>query len=534
DTPDEILETFCQGLTETKQMLIEDFDVPEANFLSWKEDKSSKSPLINFFLPEYPEIEGGDKVDILTVSREELGASHLWNYYRKKILSLSDQIDLWFNAPAIHLYQDPVSNAVIGVEVDHNGKKVNIRALNGVVLCVGGFENNREMAESYLGLTKYSVTGTMYNTGDGIKMGSEVGCDFWHMEAYEGYTWIWGGASSVLKPDQHSVVGQWNNPSVVNGSYIIVGNDGQRYMTEDAMARHGHMPTNGEWVMLKRPASTYIIFDRAQADLFEQWQGYGVPSNCMDQAITANSIAELESALGIQSGNLQISVSHFNDAATTGLDPEFRRSQKSMRAFSEEGPYYALEIVQAVLNTQGGPRRNEKGEVIGISGKPIPHLYSSGECGGIAAYQYNAGGNMAECLIFGRAAGTNAAAQKDPLPPLPTNVKSEIKYKAGNDCSDPAELDLSTIPVGEGEYLGTSTSGMGGQMIVKVTTDGSKIEKIDIVEQRETSDIGSIAVEKMPQMIIDANSTDVDVIATATMSSRAVKDAVADALSKAK
>ncbi|MFR5090725.1 MAG: hypothetical protein ACLTDR_00705 [Adlercreutzia equolifaciens] len=46
-------------------------------------------------------------------------------------------------SPATKLFQDPVSRAVIGVEIDKAGETVNIRAKNGVVMTMGGFENNR-------------------------------------------------------------------------------------------------------------------------------------------------------------------------------------------------------------------------------------------------------------------------------------------------------------------------------------------------------------------------------------------------------
>lgn len=147
DLPEDVLETYCQGLTETKQMLINDFDVPEENFQHWKDD-CSLQPLIAHFLPEYPEIEGGEALDLISVNREEQGFSHLWKAYRKKIDSMSDKIDVWCNAPATHLFQDPVSKAVIGLTVEKDGEPVNVRALNGVVLSCGGFENNKTMVRA--------------------------------------------------------------------------------------------------------------------------------------------------------------------------------------------------------------------------------------------------------------------------------------------------------------------------------------------------------------------------------------------------
>jgi predicted oxidoreductase len=66
-----------------------------------------------------------------------------------------------------------------------------------------------------------------------------------------------------------------------------------------------------------------------------------------------------------------------------------------------------------MYNTQGGPKRNEKAEVLDRDGNPIPHLYSAGELGAMWSDAYNGGGNIGESTAFGRIAGENAAAAKD-------------------------------------------------------------------------------------------------------------------------
>src|SRR6201990_2740299 len=75
-------------------------------------------------------------------------------------------------------------------------------------------------------------------------------------------------------------------------------------------------------------------------------------------------------------------------------------------------PFYAVELSPSMLNTQGGPRRNEKAQIVRPDGAPIPRLYSAGELGSIYSYLYQGTGNIGECLAFGRVAGRNAAAEK--------------------------------------------------------------------------------------------------------------------------
>jgi succinate dehydrogenase/fumarate reductase flavoprotein subunit len=61
--------------------------------------------------------------------------------------------------------------------------------------------------------------------------------------------------------------------------------------------------------------------------------------------------------------------------------------------------------------TQGGPRRNERAQIVRPDGTPIGRLYSAGELGSIYSYLYQGTGNIGECLAFGRVAGRNAAAE---------------------------------------------------------------------------------------------------------------------------
>ena len=64
--------------------------------------------------------------------------------------------------------------------------------------------------------------------------------------------------------------------------------------------------------------------------------------------------------------------------------------------------------------------------------------------------------------------------------------------------------------------------------------EGGKIAAIDIVQQQETAGVGSLALDALPARIIEAQSTEVDAVAGATVSSTALKDAVNNALAQVK
>lgn len=81
------------------------------------------------------------------------------------------------------------------------------------------------------------------------------------------------------------------------------------------------------------------------------------------------------------------------------------------------------------------------------------------------------------------------------------------------------------------EYIGEA-DGFGGPVKVKVTMDGDKIANVEVLSHNETAGISNPAFETIPKAIIDAQSTEVDVASSATLSSKAIMEAVNDALSK--
>ena len=96
-------------------------------------------------------------------------------------------------------------------------------------------------------------------------------------------------------------------------------------------------------------------------------------------------------------------------------------------------------------------------------------------------------------------------------------------------CLMPLMALADALPA-DGVYEG-SANGMGGAVKVSVTVSGGKITAVEVVEHNETAGISDPAIEQMPAKIVDAQSTDVDAVASATVTSEAIKEAVKAALS---
>lgn len=516
EVPDAMLRVYTKSIAHMNDVMETLTGIPQKEYVDWT------GKILGSMSPEYPEFPGADKISLNSL-HEGFSDGYLWRALRGRVTDRSDSIDVWFESPAVHLIQDPETKTILGVQVERDGKTLNIRATNGVILTTGGFENNPEMVANYLGLSDYTVCGGLYNTGDGVRMAQEVGADLWHMEAYEGIGSL--GGTSVAMPDEYAC---GTTTFTANGALILVGGEGTRYLNEGEGSRHGHLKLNDAWVNVRRPLRSFVICDETAY----QANASKIPSYA-NNVQHAGSIKELAKLIDVDPNALDTTVKNYNSYAKAGYDPECNRSAATMSPFTGKS-FYAIEVNANVLNTQGGPRRNENAQVIGLDGKPIPHLYSAGELGGITAFQYQGGGNIAECVIFGQIAGKNAAAAKEALPAYQARVKtaSPLTYTPGK-TSDIGD-NGSEVATGSNEYLGVSHNGMGGDLQVKVTMKDGKIAKVEIVKHNETAGISDPAREQLPDAIVKAGSVEVDNVSGASITSRAIKEAVEDALSQVK
>ena len=103
--------------------------------------------------------------------------------------------------------------------------------------------------------------------------------------------------------------------------------------------------------------------------------------------------------------------------------------------------------------------------------------------------------------------------------------KEKIKEKSKKEDKKPVE------GLKDGEYFG-SANGYGGNLTVKVIIKNGKISGIDVVSQNETPEYFNRAYAVINK-ILSSGSVNVDSVTGATVSSNAIKMAVADALHKA-
>jgi succinate dehydrogenase/fumarate reductase flavoprotein subunit len=370
---------------------------------------------------EFPELPGADCVHKFHHG-PVVGYSHTWEMLARAVRDRG--IEILYATPGKALIQDGVTREILGVRATQDGKPYYIAARRAVVLTCGGFENNQEMIRNYLpGLPYCYTSGSPYNEGDGVTMALTVGADLWHMNNF-------AGPSMALKvPEFRSTFSMvaLHFAKELSGGMIVVGPDGRRFTDEKYKTSHGKVHIAGRWALLATPCPMFMIFDHAlfaSGPLYDKeprsgWNPMVERYDWSDDNRTelakgwikqAGTITALAQTVGLPPAVLAETVDRWNAHCQAGADGDFGRTR--MLSPVAVAPFYAVELSPSMLNTQGGPRRNARGQIVRPDGSPIPRLYSAGELGSIYSYLYQGTGNIGECLAFGRIAGHHAVAEQ--------------------------------------------------------------------------------------------------------------------------
>ncbi len=103
---------------------------------------------------------------------------------------------------------------------------------------------------------------------------------------------------------------------------------------------------------------------------------------------------------------------------------------------------------------------------------------------------------------------------------------SEPLYKA-IDTMSAEKVDYTP-----GTYVGAA-QGFGGEVVATVAVGAAGIESVEFTGAGETAAIGGAALEQLPALFVESNSSKVDAVAGATISSNAAMEAVQQALDQA-
>lgn len=325
-------------------------------------------------------------------------------------------IPVHWRTPAHSLLRD-AKGEVVGVRARQAGRAIAIQARRAVILASGGFEGDAALLRTYLPIAPMAVGGSPENTGDGMRMAQEIGADLWHMAAMNG--------SLKMKFPDFPVAFEENFAA---GGFIAVDRAGRRFKAENRLIGYSEFwnavhydtvdytwPRIPVWYVFdetRRRAGPIVFteFGAAGPLGLHRWSAENSAEIARGWITRADSIAALAERLGMEPSILAAEVARFNAAARAGRDDPMGRPAATVAPI-ETLPFHAVPLWPGLNNTFGGPRRNARAQVMHVSGKPIPRLYSAGELGSIFVNYPQSGANLGECIAFGRIAGENAAAE---------------------------------------------------------------------------------------------------------------------------
>ena len=345
-----------------------------------------------------------------------------------------------FNTPAVKLVRNWETGEIIGVVADQDGPK-RIKARKGVIMALGGYENNQELQAqyNYPGIPMYAW-GTPNNTGDGIKLAGEVGAQMWHFQCLEFAGLFPLKAYQELEGNPvYTLLYNHTNFTARNegGSFIFVNRKGERFMNENMGI--AHQKTTLPIFDFSEPEGNYLnwplyfVCDQKFLEIgpvadiinyygsyfyshvgsrndydYKQWSPDNQAEIEAGFILKADTPEELAELIGVDPQGLAQSVATFNEEAGGSVEPSFGRPVETMLPL--EGPFYALECGMALINTMGGAKRNAESEILDFDNNAIPRLYGAGEFGSFNGGILYMFGNIAEAMTSGRVAGLNAAA----------------------------------------------------------------------------------------------------------------------------
>ncbi len=407
----EISQSWAEGVVETSK------------FLTSLGDVSIKEAIPH---PAFPSFPGALSYGVISV---EGGGIALFNLMAKAVENRAIKV-LWEHPGKTLIFN--ARREVIGVASKLGNKIVNVKAKKAVVLCTGGFECDEELKRAFLPGWGWTFIGNPGNTGDGLRMAMEAGAKLTHMFRCAARVTAGGIIADAI--------GTGFNCRISEPGRIMVDNYGKRYCNEllasidpDRYQFYKQVITYDTSRLEYPRIPSWLIFDEqvrqkgpvvqtiygAHAAGIYKWSQDNNAEIERGWILKGSNIEELAKIIATHRDNhsrmkldtLIETILRFNKFCNDGVDRDFGRPKEFLGPLATP-PYYAVAEYPGGPNTEGGLIKNAKSQVINIFGKPIPRLYAAGEIASAWNFLYQAGGNLAECVICGRIAGKNATQEK--------------------------------------------------------------------------------------------------------------------------
>ena len=414
-----------ERMAEYLRALCGDFPIPEAVVEVWAHETARNTEWMERAVgatvasvgdvpPEYPELPGSNAYGGYIGVDGTMGSGKLFGALSKAVRERGIEVRTGTSARELIA----TSDGVTGVVADSADGPVRIGARGGVVLATGGFENNPQMVRDYLGLPEPVVWGSPGSTGDGHRMAQRVGADLWHM----------GNMMTVLGLRAPGYECGFYIAFFSATGFVYVGLDGSRFTNELPQLGHGQAHQHGRYELFPLHAM-HVVFDERtrRAGPLSPVGDYPIGWNILVEGYEwsddnsaevargwfhrADTIAELAGLLDVDPTTLEASIARYNTACEHGCDEQFGRDPATLTPVVEP-PFYGFTWAPMLAWTNGGPRRDERAQVLDAAGEVIPGLYAAGNVSSTYSWCKDGGFHIADALVFGRIAGREAASRR--------------------------------------------------------------------------------------------------------------------------
>ena len=291
---------------------------------------------------------------------------------------------------------------VCGVKYERNGEIGTLYASRGVIVASGGFSADVGLRTKYCpGLTaECGCSNHRGATGEVLTAAHAVGAALTGMEHIQLYPCANPATGSVDRWAFYCY-------SAAGLGAVYTDGAGRRFVNESL----GRDEVSAAQLRgCERPTWTVFGAETAEAlGMTEREISTGLRLGRMRQG---ESAAELAATMGADEKTLAGTLDGVNDAISRAeRDCMGREYQPSFRKIAQS-PFYAIAQWPSVHYTMGGLAIDVNARVLDETGAPLPGLLAAGEvCGGIHGKNRLGGNALAECVVFGRIAGKNAAGE---------------------------------------------------------------------------------------------------------------------------
>lgn len=297
-------------------------------------------------------------------------------------------VEFILNTTADTILTDANGQAVGVSGTDKDGNTVTVNA-KAVILATGGFGANLDMVASYKPELKgFMTTNAPGIQGQGIAMATAIGAATVDMEQIQIHPTVEANTAALI------------TEGLRGDGAILVNANGERF-TDEVSTRDKVSAAE-----IAQPGSfSWLIVDQAMADASNVIQGY-ITKGYTKQGATYEELAK---EIEVDPTAFAATMEKWNGCVEAKTDADFGRT--SFANPLNTAPYYAIKVSAGVHHTMGGVVINSSTEVLKEDGSVIPGLFAAGEVtGGVHGANRLGGTAVADFVVFGRIAGSSAAA----------------------------------------------------------------------------------------------------------------------------